>query len=121
MAELQFSLKLAELSVGIIDEGAVQKTYKLKELTGAQRDIYLSTFNLDIEVVDGKPQIRSSEGFKTFPAVDFLAMCLYDENDKSVPEEKIALYPAHVVSELHAAALKLSGLDKESEQEAKND
>lgn len=120
MAELEFSLELASVPVTISAKGT-KIVYKLKELTGGQRDTYLNAFDLDVEIVDGKPKIKSSEGFKTFPAVDFLAMCLYDENDKLVGKEKIETYPSRVVSKLHTAALKLSGLDKDSEEEAKND
>ena len=120
MEELKFSLKLKERPVTITDLDGQEKKYVLKELTGPQRETYMESFDISMTVVDGKPQIGASS-IKTFPATDFLAMCLFDENDTPVTKEILATYPGSVISSLHRAGIALSGLDKEGQEAVKNE
>ena len=122
MDELKFSLLLKEVPVLLKGKNEVEKKFMLRELTGAQRATYNASFDVKIEVgADGKAKASAGGGFKMFSAKQFLALCLYDESDKLVSEEIIGGFPGTVVNGLHKAALKLSGLDKESLESAKND
>ena len=121
MSELRFSTLLKELPVFLTGKEGVEKRFTLRELTGFQRATYNESFDVKIEMEDGKAKATAGEGFKMFSAKQFLAMCLYDENDKLVTEEVIGNYPATVVEKLHAAALKLSGMDVEAFEKAKNE
>ena len=120
MEKLEFSLKLKEKPVIITDKNGVKKNYVLKELTGPQRDIYMESFDINMTLVDGKPQIGASS-IKTFPPSDFVAMCLYDENGILVKKDVLATYPGSVISSLHRAGMALSGLNKEGQEAAKNE
>jgi len=119
--ELKFNLKLQEVPINIVDLDGKDRVYKLKELTGEQRDIYLGHFKFSMTVVNDKPQLQTGEDFQAFSAVQFLAMCLYDEDDKPIPEDAIKQFPATVISQLHKAAQTLSGLDEEGKKAAKKD
>lgn len=120
--ELKFSTVLEELPVLLTGKDGIEKKFTLRELTGAQRAIYNESFDIKIEMdEEGKAKATAGEGFKSFSAKKFLAMCLYDENNKLVGEETIGSYPSTVVNELHMAAIELSGLDKKALEKAKND
>ena len=121
MAELVFSVVLKEIPVKIKEADGAEKIYKLKELTSAQRKKYNESFDVKVEMVDGEVKASAGDGFKMFSAQEFLALCLYDENDKLVPENVLADYPSTVTAGLHEEALKLSGLDKDSLETAKNE
>ena len=121
MAGLKFSVVLKEISVILTGKDSVEKNYTLRELTGAQRAEYNESFDVKIEMKDGEVKAVAGEGFKMMPANQFLSMCLYDESNILVSEEVIGSYPSTVVNELHTAALKLSGLDKEALETAKNE
>jgi hypothetical protein len=121
MDELRFNVKLKEKPVTIIDKNDKEKIYKLKELTGKGRAKYNDNFDYKIEIIDGEAKATAGENFKVMSSFEFLAMCLYDENDKLVPVETIAQYPATMTDSLQAEALKLSGMDKESLEAAKNE
>jgi len=121
MAEaLKFDIKLKEREV-LLDDGSGEKRYVLKELTGDQRAEYNDSFDITVKTVDGKPQAVAGENFKLLSGKDFLALCLYDEEDKLVPPETIGKFPATVVDSLHKEALELSGMDKEALDNAKNE
>ena len=115
MDSLNFKLKLKEKDV-VLDD----KKFKLKELTAEQKEIYTSFYEVNLEMVDGKRTIKL-DSFKSFPPAKFVSMSLYDEADSLVPIKEIEKFPAEVVSKLYSAALTLSGLTPESEEEVKND
>lgn len=120
MDALKFDLKLKEVPVSITDVGGREHAYVLRELTGLQRQIYNDSLDIDMTLVDGKPQIKTGEEFKIPSDIDLLAMCLYDENDKAVSRDVLGKYPTTVLTALHKVAFSLSGLDKKAEDEAKN-
>ncbi len=120
--ELRFSTVLKELPVFLTGKDNVEKKYTLKELTGSQRAIYNASFDVRIEMdSEGKAKAIAGEGFKSFSANQFLALCLYDADNKLISEEVIGTYPSTMLSQLHDAALELSGLDKEALKKAKNE
>jgi len=111
--ELNFKLSREELPV-ILDG----KNYKLKELTGKQRDTFLNNVGQRMNFVAGKAQgMKSYDGLQS----SLLALCLYDDADKLVSEKDIQEYPASVQTKLFKAAQELNGLDEEAVEEAKND
>ena len=120
--ELRFSTVLKELPVFLTGKDKVEKKYTLKELTGTQRAIYNESFDVKIEMdEDGKAKAIAGEGFKSFSAKQFLALCLYDGEGKLVSEETIGGFPSTMLAKLHEAALELSGLDKKALEAAKNE
>jgi len=120
--ELRFSTVLRELPVFLTGEDGTEKEFKLKELNGSQRAKYNQSFDVKVEMdEDGKAKAIAGEGFKSFSAVQFLAMCLYNEDGHPVSEGIIGKYPSTMISELHEAALELSGLNKEALKSAKKE
>jgi hypothetical protein len=121
MSNLKFNVKLKETPVTIVDENNEEKIYKLKELTGEGRAKYNDNFDYKIEIVDGEAKATAGDNFKVMSSFEFLAMCLYDENDKLVPVGTIKKYPATMTDALQLEGLKISGMDKESLEAAKNE
>ena len=121
MNELSFDLKLKEVPVSVTTLDGQKKSYIVRELDGLQREHYNKDFDINMTLVDGKPQIQTGENFKLPSEIEIRAMCLYDENGKVVSKEALEKYPSTVVTSLHKIALELSGLDKDSQAKAKND
>ncbi len=120
--ELRFTTVLKEVPVFLTGKDEVEKQFTLKELTGLQRATYNESFDVKIEMdEDGKAKAVAGASFKTFSAKQFLALCLYNEKGELVAEEIIGGYPSTMLSALHGAALKLSGLDKKALEAAKNE
>jgi len=118
---LRFSTVLKELPVYLTGKDKIEKKYTLKELTGEQRAVYNESFDVKIEMdEDGKAKAVAGGGFKSFSAKQFLALCLYDEEDNHVDEKTIGDFPSTMVAKLHEAALVLSGLDRKALETAKN-
>jgi len=121
MEKLEFSIVLKELPVVLRGKDEIAKNYKLKELTSKQRNKYNESFDVKFEMEGTKAKVQAGDAFRMVSATEFLAMCLYDEEDKLVPEGKLHEFPASVTTKLHAAALKLSGMDAEAVELAKNE
>ena len=116
--KLKFELKLKELSVEMVGTDDQAKTYTLREVSGKQRDLFLNDMSKRVDFAKGEAQsISNFEGLQA----GLLALCLYDENNKLVTKDVIQGYPSSVISSLFAEAQKLSGLDADAENEAKND
>jgi len=119
--ELRFSTVLKERPVYLMGLDKVEKTFTLRELTGTQRAIYNESFDVKIEMDEnGKAKAIAGEGFKSFSAKQFLALCLYDEKNVLVDVNVIGNYPSTMIAKLHEAALGLSGLDTKALETAKN-
>lgn len=113
MKELNFSLERKEVPV-ILDG----KNYKLKELTGKQRDLFLDNIGKRVNFVAGKAAgMKNYKGLQSF----LVSLCLCDENNEPVTEDTIQDYPASAQSALFKAAQELNGLNDEAEAEAKNE
>jgi len=116
MTEISFSTKLNERPITIDN-----KRYCVREIDGEQREAYSQTFDLGIEIVDGKPKISTKEGFKMPSELDLLVKCVYDDTDTLVPLKVLKKWPTTLLTKLHTIALELSGLDKDAKAKAKND
>jgi hypothetical protein len=94
------------------------RDYTLKEIDGTQRDAYLNDMASRMKFEDGKPA-----GIKNFTGLQskLLSMCLFDPDGKPVPQAVINKWPSSLQAALFDEARKLSGLDKEAGEEAKND
>lgn len=118
LEKLEFTLKRTEKTVKLENPDGTVSNYTLKELTGEERDKYLSGMAKKMKTgPDGKPiGLRDFEGIEA----DLIFLSLYDEKGKNVPTATIAKYPSRVQRMLFQAAQKLSGLDETAEEEAKN-
>lgn len=121
MADLRFSVKLKEKPVILTGDNGTEKKYKLKELTGDQREEWNNKYDYSIEVVDGKTIAKPGKDFKMPSAKAFLCMCFYDPDDKLVTAEVIGKYPQTMLDTLHLEGLKLSNMDPDSIEKAKNE
>lgn len=120
-APFEFSLSLAEIPVKIQrkpDEPA--ELCKLVELTGQQRDAYLTEMLGRMRYVDGKPQgMRDLTDFNA----RLIHLSLRDAGGVRIPVDEIRMWRATTQKALFKMAQELSGLnDDEAEKEkAKND
>ena len=117
---LNFSIVLKEEPVTLEGKDGMKK-YTLRELTSVQRKSHTDFNKIEMEMVDGKAKLATSGGFKVMSAHQFLALCLYDDKGVIVSEKTISVWPGRVTSALHAAGLKLSGMDQEAEDDSKNE
>lgn len=110
--KLSFNLKLKEEPVEI--DGA---QFKLVELTGAQRDTYLS---LQASRAERHPETGKIVGIKNFDGINtkLVSMSLRGPDGKQVPEATIKDWPSTVVEALFETAQELSGLDQPGEEGA---
>ena len=119
MDPIKLSLKREELKVVLETPEGVDKTYTLREMTGRERDTYLTKMG-DKFRYNAQGQVS---GVKTFEGMHsiLLERCLYDENDKLVSMSDLQNFPSRVLSELFAAAQKINALTQKLESsEIKN-
>ena len=119
MDPIKLSLKREELKVVLETPEGVDKTYSLREMTGRERDTYLTKMG-DKFRYNAQGQVS---GVKTFEGMHsiLLERCLYDENDKLVSMSDLQNFPSRVLSELFAAAQKINALTQKLESsEIKN-
>ncbi len=121
MATLEFEVKLKELPVTITDVDGAKKIYKIKELTGDQKSEHDKDYDYKVKIENGIASATLGDDFKIPSAKSFLALCFYDEKDVLVSPEVLGGYPSTMLEKLHRVALKLSGMDKASMEEAKNE
>jgi hypothetical protein len=121
MADLKFNVKLAEKVVLLTGEDGTERKFKLKELSGDQREDWNKKFDYSIEIIDGKTTAKPGKDFKMPSPKEFLSLCFYDPEDKLVKPEVIGAYGQTMLDTLHLEGLKLSGMDPASLKKAKNE
>lgn len=107
-----------ELEIGLDDSGTpVVKQYSIKELTGADRDAWLSEQSTKYDKgKDGKPsEIVNYEGMYS----TLLKYCFYNDKNALVPEKEIQDLPSATQEALHGIATELNGLNKDKDAEKK--
>lgn len=111
---LEFTLTRIEIPVKIDGQ-----EYKLVELDGKQRDMYLGKLTNRVKYnVEGKPAgLKSFDGLQA----DLIVACLRDSSGNEVPIDTIQAWPARVVKGLYEAARDMNGLDEEKDGEEKKD
>ncbi len=118
MEKLVFELELKEIPVELTGVDGEAKPYKLKELSGKQRDRFLNDMGKRMTFKGGEASsITNFEGLQG----GLLALCLHDDEGALVSLEKIQEFPANVLTRLFEAAQKLSGLDVGAAEAAKNE
>jgi hypothetical protein len=111
------SLKLEEVDVKLVDLDGTPRNWKLKELDGEQREKYLNDISRRITGTGKDARFNSYKGVYS----SLLSMCLYDESDTLVKAGVIEKMPSKALEVLFERARTLSGLNKEGEDQAKND
>lgn len=122
MKVLEFNLVTETIPVSLKQKDGKTLTLELREMTAAQRDIYLSQIGKRLHFENGKPAgIIKYDGLQT----DLLALCLFctgkDGKDTPVTKEELNAWPSSVVSGLYAAAQELNGLQADAVDTAKKD
>lgn len=95
------------------------KIYAVKEMTGAQRDRWLTQMGNRMKTdADGKPTgIREFDGVQA----GLISLCLYD-GDVPVPVNVIQSWPAKAQNQLFKLCQEVNGLgDEQNVEAAKND
>ena len=117
MAGLKLTLRLKEIPVELETEEGVTETYVIKELTGKERDTFLTSMGTRIRY-NGKGE---PSGLKNFDGVQasLLSLCLCDAQGEKVPEKTIQMFPATAQNEMFKAARELSALGEDSEDTEK--
>lgn len=118
---LELSLKRKEAKVRITKEDNTVLNLVMKEITGVERDSYMTFMTKKMRIENGK-----SAGINDYMGVQsrLLSLCLYyeDEPNKRVSEQEIQGWTASVQDVLYKRAEKMNALDTEkAEAEAKND
>ena len=118
MDALRLSLELKQVPV-VLEKDGTERQCMLKELTGAQRNVYLGKLTSRVKVnKEGKAMgIRSFKGFQA----DLLAHCFYNEEDELFTVEEIEELPSSTQQMLFDTAQELSGLEVEAEEAEKNE
>lgn len=114
---LEFSLDLQSEPVTLTKDGE-KESYVLKEMTGQQRDQYLTSLSKRVSTgKDGKATVSNFEGLQA----ELLTRCLFVvSTNEPAAREVIQSFPASVQSKLFEAAQSLNGLDKEEDVEKKS-
>jgi len=91
----------------------------VKEMTGAQRDAYFNKANTKTKV---DPTNNQVVGLKDYDGLysTLLGFCLYDKDEKLIPESRIQEWPDSAQRALWDIAKDLNGLDKSAETQEKN-
>lgn len=120
MEELRLTLKRKERAAIITGEDGKDYQYILREMSGAQRDAYMSAV-AEKTRFDSKGNPAGMKSFDGLQAM-LLSLCLLDETLKLVSKDAIQSFPATTQSALFEAAQVLNGLvnPKEAGAEPKN-
>lgn len=102
-----------------IEFGGQVVSYEMRQLSGTTRDMYLENmtkrmkYNSQGDAV-GVNSVRNAQA-------ELITLCLFDTAGKNVPVATIQQWSSGTVQTLFEEAQKLSGLNKEAKEEAKND
>ena len=114
---MKFSLKRKEEPIELEDVDGNILQCKLRELSGEERDAFLSMMNDKVKYTgEGK-----SAGFRDYNDVEskLVSMALIGPDGKNIEAKVIKTYPASVQAGLFDLAQKMNGLDKEADERAK--
>lgn len=118
--KLRFSRKPQTEFFDVENEDGIPTRYSCREMTGAQHTAF-TTDMLDKMEVD--PKTGDVTGFKSMDGVvaALITRTVYDDSGNPVTAEWVDSCPFSMLSELHALAQELSGLDIGATDAAKND
>jgi hypothetical protein len=116
-----YSLKLKSENIPIEDDHGIVQNYVLKELKGSQRNAYLGKSSKRLAMKrDRAGETDVTVRDYTGMCSDLLGLCLYGPDGILVKAEVIDEWPSEMQMDLFIKAQKMSGLDKKSEEDAKN-
>jgi hypothetical protein len=117
---LKLSLELKSISVVLEGDNGADQKCTLKELTGKERNKYLTkmTGRIKTDPRTGKPTtLKTFDGFQA----DLLTRCFYNEEDILFTEDEIEALPSSTQQMLFDKAQELSGLNIDAKENEKND
>lgn len=118
---IRVKLKRKTRKVVLESENGDETVCTLKEMSGSQRDDFL-TSNAERVRVDSK---GNPTGLRSFKGVfsNLIYRCLFDGNDRAVPQNAIDNWPASQQVEVFEACQEMNGLQdrKANEDASKND
>ena len=121
MSEVKsFDLKRAEDQIELSLEDGSLKRYVIREMTGAQRDMYLKTVMSKAKFdSEGKvTQVSDPTGLQP----SLICLCLYDAATGNAVDVKfVNSMRTTVQNQIFELCSKINGLDKESADNAKNE
>lgn len=91
-----------------IEEGMVARYY-VKEMTGAQRDEYFNKTS-QVAKTDASGTVVGVKDYKGLYS-SLLAFCMYDSDQKTIPEAKIQEWPDTAQKALFEVALTINGMN----------
>lgn len=118
MVELRkFSLKRKVVPILIEDENGNEFECRLEEMTGTERDSWLSGMSRRMKTdANGNPTgVSSFDGLQA----DLIGLCL-TQNGVKVPKSEIMKYPASLQTELFKICQEINSLGDKARDEAKN-
>jgi len=118
MEELRFDLDRKELP--IVLEGASERLHLvLRELTGKDRDKYLSSLSGRMRFdASGQPiGLKSFDGLQS----GLLSLCLYDDQGNRIKRSSIEEWPASTQTRIFEKAQEINALNQEAVDLAGND
>lgn len=121
---LRFSLRRKEKPIILEDENGQEKQYVMRDMDGSQRDAWQDDFSSRLS-----PTGKDDKGNTMFKITKWSGMhsglikrVVFDpEKKKYIEPATINSWPGDVVQSVYEECRKFCGLDKESEEEAKND
>ena len=119
MDAIRVTLKRKVVDVEVEKEDGSIGNYKLIEMTGEDRDVYLDKLSKRTKMnSEGRPTGISS--FKDMEAM-LIAVCLKNDKEEFVTMKEIQTFPASAVHDLHTAAQEINSLNDVGAEEVKNE
>lgn len=111
-------ISIVRKSVPVELEVAVDQVVQIsvKEMTGAQRDSYFNKANTKTKIDPTNNQVVGLRDYDGLYST-LLSYCLYDKDDKIIPESKIQEWPDSAQRALWEVAKDLNGLDKDKQDD----
>lgn len=118
MEPIRVKANLKEVPVIIEDGDGKELNCFLREMTGTKRDKYLNSMSGNLKFINGKVS-----GLKNYDGVQnrLLTRCLFKPDGEAFDSKELDEFPCSVLNQLFEIAQKLNGLDKDAEDDAKND
>lgn len=120
LAPISLTTKREHIPVTISDGDGKETEYYLQEMDGTQRDSYISLMSKKVSVgVDGK--VSGVRDFSGLQSQLIIRSLVHKETGKFVEEKLVNSWRASLQNILFERASRLNGLDKDAEDDAKND
>lgn len=115
----KFSLILKEETISIEGKDGIIQEYILRELDGDMRDNYVNLM-IGKSKTDSKGKTVGVSDVRGLESALLTRMLFKKEDNSAVPQAQIQKWPSGMRTRLYERALRLCGLDKSAEENAKN-